>query len=125
MMFCIKILILPLTWLALYLGDNGVWALLIWGLGNVTCAAVRILYAKHFIRLDVKHYVSDVIGRILLVSVLSAPLPIWIVYRLGQGWISLLLTTLASIVLIGLTAYLAGLNAAEKQMVKKMIHERH
>lgn len=125
MMFCIKILVLPLTWLALYLGDNGVWALLIWGLGNVTCAAVRILYAKHFIRLDVKHYVSDVIGRILLVSVLSAPLPIWIVYRLGQGWISLLLTTLASIVLIGLTAYLAGLNAAEKQMVKKMIHERH
>lgn len=125
LMAVIKILVLPLSWLVLYGGDNGIWALLVWGFGNVTCAIVRTVYAKSFLQLDLWLYIKDVVGRIVLVSLLAAPLPAYIVYRFGQGWVSLGLSTAASLALIGLFAYLVGLNREEKQMIKKMIHERH
>ena len=119
-MAVIKFAILPLSWLALYLGDNGIDALLIWGLGNAVCATVRIIYAKGFLHLDIMNYTKDVIGKIVLVTLLAAPVPALIVWRLGQGWVSFCTTTVLSVILICVCAYFAGLNEEEKQMVKAM-----
>jgi O-antigen/teichoic acid export membrane protein len=120
MMAVIKLLVLPLSWLVLFLGDNGIWTLLVWGLGNVVCALARIIYAKGFLGLDLWNYTKEVIGQILLVTLLTVPLPAYIVYRLGQGWMSLGITTVLSILLICVCAYWVGLTKEEKQMVHKM-----
>lgn len=125
LMAVIKIIVLPLSWLILYLGDNGVGAILLWGGGNVLCAIVRVVYAKGFLQLDVMHYLREVVGRMLLVTVLITPLPAYIVYHFGQGWWSLCLSTAVSVLLTVLCAYLAGLNTTERELFKKIIHERH
>ena len=120
MVTIIKIAVLPLTWLALKLGDNGIYALVIWGGGNLVCAIARTIYSKGFLGLNIGHYCLDVVGRTLLVTILATPLPLFLVYRFGQGWLSLGSTTLISILLLALFAYLVGLNKDEKQMLKTM-----
>ena len=116
----IKILVLPLTWLALKWGDNGFYAILIWGLGNVVCAIARTIYSKGFLGLNIAHYCLDVIGRTLLVTILTIPLPIWLAYHFGQGWTALLSTTIISIILLIFFAYTLGMNKDEQNMIKNI-----
>ncbi len=124
MMATLKLLVLPLTWLALRLGDNGVWALLIWSFVNLICAIVRTLYSKTFLHIDLWHYVKDVIGRTMLVTIMVAPLPFYIVHQYGQGWITLGSTTLLTCVLLPIVAYYFGLGSAERQQIQIMIKSK-
>lgn len=120
MMSIIKISILPLTWLVLYKGDNGVWAILVWGLGNALCAIVRTIYAKGFLGLPLSEYLRDVCCKVLLVTLLTIPLPLGIVYRFGQGWVSFVSSTVLSCLLLCAFVCMVGLNNDEKQQLQRL-----
>ena len=125
MMAAIKLSVLPLTWLALHLGDNGVRAVLIWGLGNVCCAIVRIIYSHWFISLDLRAYWRKVILPMAATTLLTLPLPCLLIWHCGQGWTALLLSTPLSLVLLGASIYIVGLNPQEKDLVRSLPLARH
>lgn len=124
-MAIIKFIVLPITWIVLYLGDNGVWAILVWGVGNVVCAVVRIVYAKGFIQLPIIDYLKTVCVSILLVTLFTIPLPYALVVWLGQGWSALIISTLLSCILLCFFAYTIGLNTTEKQQLQQMPIVKH
>ncbi len=113
----IKILVLPATWLILKLGDNGFYAILAWSIGNIVCAIARTIYSKGFLGLNIGRYCLDVFGRTLLVTILTVPLPLWLIFKLGQGWTSLCTTTAISIALLSFFALTIGLNKEERNML--------
>ncbi|MCM1035566.1 MAG: MATE family efflux transporter [Paludibacter sp.] len=121
MMGIIKISVLPLTWWLLRNGDNGVWVLWVWGLGNLLCAIVRTLYAHWAIQLDLRHYLKDVVGRISIVTLLTLPLPLTITLYVQSGWMTLLLSTLLSCLLLGIFTFYIGLTGDERKYMQQLI----
>lgn len=116
----LKLLVLPLTWLVLRYGDNGCWAILIWGIVNALCAAIRIAYAKHLLQLDVRLYLREVILPILKVTLLSLPVPVLCYLHAGVSWTAFFVTSILSVVIVLASVYGAGLTPAEKAFLHNL-----
>ena len=121
MMGVIKLLVIPLSWWVLFRGDNGQLAILIWAIGNILCAVVRIIYCHYLIELDLKQYVKQVIAPIVLVSALTIPVPLLLLYMMDYGWTLLIVSTIISLSLtIGISLRI-GLTQREREVVLSYI----
>ena len=120
LMSSIKILVIPATYFALKSGLSPVVTLYIWAGFNVICAVVRTVYAHFLIDLSIRDYLKKVILPIILVTLLSIPLPLWLSTVIGNGWIKLLVTGILSVIAIGLSGYLVGLDSQERVFVSNL-----
>ena len=125
MMSSIKILTIPLVYIALRLGYNGVVALLIWTTLNLVCAIVRTLYLQVLIHFDVSSYLKDVVVRIMVVSVLSIPFPLLISRSISNAFIAFLLSSLIGVLLVIGLGYFFALNNDERQLLRTMPFIKH
>ncbi len=120
----IKILNIPLAYLALRFGLEAWTALGIKALLNLVCSIARPLYMTRLIRLDFWKYLKDVLFKISLVTILTLPFPIYMASRMPQGWWRLLSVSLLSVALLGLVVYVFGLDSQERglcmQLLKKI-----
>ncbi|MCQ2325138.1 MAG: hypothetical protein MJZ58_02970 [Paludibacteraceae bacterium] len=117
MMGTIKLLVIPLMWWVLSRGDNGQMAILIWAIGNMTCAVVRTIYCHYLIDLDLGLYVRRVIVPMIVVSVIAVPLPLWMAMKMESGWGLLIGSTALSVGLIIAAGLFVGLTKNERQII--------
>ena len=68
---CLAVCSLPATWILLSLGYSPIWIFIIKFIINGICAIVRIFYVKSFLGFPIKKYVTDVLSKAFLVTVLS------------------------------------------------------
>lgn len=124
LMASVKVLAIPAMYFALKHGVNGAIAILIWGGVNMLSAIVRTIYMRHLIALDLKHYVYDVVGKLIIATMIAVPLPFYIVHTMGKGWESFLVSSCVAVVLTLATGYLICLNGHERQYINTLVHHR-
>lgn len=111
---------IPIAYLLLYIGLPGFWVLILNALCNLVCAVARTIYMKRLINLDLAKYMKDVVCPVSVVTMLSLPLPIYLLVSLEAGWNSFFINSIVSVVIASVVVYLIGLNQAEKNMLKRM-----
>lgn len=121
MMGSIKLLVLPVAWWLLRMGDNGIGAILAWGVSNILCAIVRTVYCKQRLGLRILTYLRRVLLPILCVSMVVLPLPILMRHMMESGLVLLLCSTIASSLMLAIAVFTIGLDSEEKSLVRSII----
>ena len=114
---------IPLGYVSLKLGMGPVSILVIRLFVGIITYIARVVYLKRCITFSLWNYTKDVVFVIILVTMLSIPLPIWINSRLSS-WNALFVTTLLSLIITSLMVYLMGMSKRERKFIWNIIHAR-
>ncbi len=120
MMSFLILLNLPLSYIALFLGSSPESILYIRVFVNLITHGTRIVYLHKRISFPTWTYTKDVIGVVLLVTILSIPLPYWIA-DMGNSWSGFIFSSIVSVFMTLSVIYLVGLSNEEKVFVKKIV----
>ena len=116
----IVLLNVPLTYILLKLNyEPYVCFIGMIGLG-VVAFIFRLYFMKLLVNFDVKLYLKSILSKILLITALSATLPV--IIRVNYdifNWYGFLSTSVLSVFLIALTVYMIGLNTSEKALLHR------
>jgi O-antigen/teichoic acid export membrane protein len=107
---------LPLMYLALWAGMSPLSVLVVRILVDVLLFFIRLSYAGRQLSVSVRDYLRQVILRLLVVTLIAAPLP-WLIHVRWDGWPGLLATTITSIACVSVSIYLFGLRSGERTTV--------
>ena len=118
----IKVLTLPAFWLCLWLGYGVTAAMWVYFCFEVFCAAMRLPFLKYTAGLSIRHFVSNVFGRVLIPSVaISAVCYLMVTYV--ELPFRFLLTGVVTVVTAAITIWFFALDDAERQAALKMIRK--
>lgn len=117
----IRITNIPLAYLMLKMGCPAWSAIALKAALNFICSIARPLYMTKLIDLDFGKYCKDVFLRILMVFVLSLPLPCFLAYQMAAPWPRLLVVTAVSVLNMLAVVYLVGLNRQEKELCQQLM----
>lgn len=120
MIASIVILVIPISYVMLSSGCSGTSVLVMNALANAVCALGRTIYMKRLINLDLYVYLHKVVTPIVIVTLLSAPLPIYMSRHYESTWGTFIMITMLSVVLTLLISYFIGLDTAEKKLLWSM-----
>lgn len=119
----IRILNIPLAYVMLKMGCPAWSALAVKAALNFICSLARPLYMTRLIGLDFKKYGKEVLWPILLVFVLSVPLPWLLSQVLTQPWIRLMVICPFSLLNLLTVAYFWGMDASERALCKRLLNK--
>ena len=119
----IRILNIPLAFVMLKMGCPAWSALAVKAALNFICSLARPLYMTRLIGLDFKKYGKEVLWPILLVFVLSVPLPWLLSQVLTQPWIRLMVICPFSLLNLLTVAYFWGMDASERALCKRLLNK--
>ena len=117
----IRITNIPLAYLMLKMGCPAWTALALKAALNFICSIARPLYMTKLIDLDFKQYAKDVFVSIVLVFVLSLPLPCYLASQIMSPWLRLLIVSAVSVLNMMAAVYLVGLNRQEKALCQQLL----
>ena len=120
LMSVIKFLTIPLLYFILKFGYDGRFALAGWVLMNFLCAIIRTIYMKKLINLNLKDYLSQVVLKMVVVSLLTIPLPFFIVHKLGGTILGFFLSSGLAIIICIIVIILLGINEEEKKILRNL-----
>lgn len=84
----------------------------------------RIIMLKKMINLSISNYIKDIITKIILVIVLSTPIPLLTSIYLQQSFINFIVVSGLSIMFTMTAIYKVGLMKGEKEYIKQKIAKR-
>lgn len=87
------------------------------------CLAARLYMLRWMIGLSVREYISKVYTNILIVTTLSAIMPIILFYYLNETFINFLVICVISILCTFVVIYFVGCNKKERQFINKKVNE--
>jgi hypothetical protein len=111
---------LPLAYFALKIGFNPVSVLFIRVSINLLTFLTRIVYLKPKIGLPVMKYFQEVIIPVILVTLLSIPLPLF-VNEYFSDWTGFITTAVVSVISVIASIILLGLKKNEKIFISKLV----
>lgn len=114
---------IPISFILLKLGLSPIYVFITRVILNAITLIARIVYLRPIIKLPVYHFMQQVIIRIVLVTIVSLPLPIWL-STIYKSWSGLFITTFTSITLTTIFIYVWGLSQNEKAAVKQFITKK-
>lgn len=117
---CLILLNIPLSFILMKLGFSPVYVFIIRVLLNAVTLIARIIYLKPIINLPIHNFIYKVIIKIIIVTIVSLPLPIYL-STIYKNWNGLFITTLTSIALTTIFIYTLGLSQNEKTTIKQII----
>lgn len=112
---------LPITYIAFKLGGGPIFAYIVYFCVYFILMLLRLYLVKDLIFMSGYRYVKEVYLRVLIVSVLAAPLPIIICLLMDDSIIRLMLVSIISMLCSCGSIYLLGLNKHERVMVTTLI----
>jgi O-antigen/teichoic acid export membrane protein len=124
LMSSIKVLNIPISYILLKTGYPLYAALIVFVSLNVLCSFVRALYMRRLIGLPFLHYSAEVIGRIVLVTLLAVPIPLIFCHWNAQGWLTLIASTLLFFAVYFPLVFYVGLNDKERNFVGNMLKSK-
>lgn len=119
----VTILNLPLSILFLYWGYNPQITMTIGVFIAVFALMVRLVMLKSMISLNVRKFLTKVVLVVLMVSVLSALVPLLITFFMEQGVIRFLITGFLSLVFVAASVFGVGLSKSERSFLINKIKE--
>jgi conserved hypothetical transmembrane protein; putative transmembrane protein len=119
----IILLNLPLGYIVLNLGMRPEMVLVIRVIINFLAWIFRVLYLRSSISFPVRKYLKEVFLVVLVITVISIPLPFWIslVY---SSWKGLIMTTVFSVLTTIFAIFLIGLEKNEKTYIMNFIQSK-
>lgn len=113
--------VFPLTWLAFKLGGDPSWTYIVYSIVYFILVFVRIYLVKDMIQLSWVRYVKDVLIRSGVVAAISIVLPMAVYLMLPPTLYRFALVWLLSFICSGTVIYWVGMDAVERDGVKRMI----
>lgn len=110
-------LVFPLSWIAFKLGQPVETTYILYIIIYLLLVFVRLHIAKDLLKFPIKLYITDVLLRITIVSIISFILPLLIKIYLEENFLRLCLTCLTSIISTNLTILLFGLQQSERKAI--------
>ena len=107
---------IPLSWLLLRLGKDAEWVMQVRVGINLLTFICRIIYLQKRKVISSYLYLREVISPVVLVSVLSVPLPLWIGCNYS-GLKGFLLLSGVSVILSGVEMWFLGLRKSERDFI--------
>ena len=107
---------IPLSWLLLRLGKDAEWVMQVRVGINLLTFICRIIYLQKRKVISSYLYLREVISPVVLVSVLSVPLPLWIGCNYS-GLKGFLLLSGVSVILSGVAIWFLGLRKSERDVI--------
>lgn len=84
---------------------------------------VRLIYLKKvYIQFSLSSYIKDFVLHAVGVSLISIPVVYMLHTSVEQPLVRFILVVLVSIMFVGISSYVFGINAVEKQIVRSLIH---
>lgn len=115
-------LVFPLTWIAFKLGFPPETTYVIFIVIYFLLVFVRLYIAKGLLNFPVRLYLTDVILRISMVSVISFILPLLVIYNIEEGFLRLCLTCIVALLSTTLTIWLLGLQVVERHKIANRLN---
>lgn len=115
------ILVLPITYLFLYLGKAPEVAFYVIIVGSVVAMLLRLIILKSLIELSLKEFFISVVLRVLAVTLLSISFTFYLATVLKTNFMGLVLSVLICTVSTIGSVYLVGLNRDDKEFIDKMM----
>lgn len=111
----------PLTYLVFKIGMPVYYAWIIRIFVNVLTVSVRCLYMKKYLEFQILDFFKKVIKPILIVSVISIPIPYLISISMISGIENIITVTIISILISLFFIYTLGLNKNEKNFINNIL----
>lgn len=113
----IKVFAIPTMYLLLRFGYSASVALASWVIINGFVAVARVIYMKRLIHLSVRKFCIEVVGPILLFTLLVIPLPYILKQSISTDWLAFIYSFSLSVFLSVIVIGLVGLNKREKKLL--------
>ena len=112
----------PICYVILNAGLSPIYAVVCRVAINFLTHLYRIIYLKHKINLDIPKYCKDTMLRIVIVTIISIPLPMILYAQTKPTTIFAVITyILISLCQTAIMIYIAGIDAAERQLLNNKI----
>ena len=72
---------------------------------------------RRLISLSLRRYITDVVLKMLVVTIIAVPLPVWTATLMDDGWLRLLATGALSVAMVGVASFFIGINRKEREFV--------
>lgn len=111
----------PLSYIALKMGASPIAVYVIY-IGVSTSLIILRLYLLHImVDYDIKLYCKTVLVRIIYVCIVSVPLSLLVRNQMNEGWRTVLLSSLGTILLVILTIYVLGITKNERCLINEKL----
>lgn len=120
MISSIKILVIPAFYMVLKITNSPVWAFSTWIFGGILCAICRTIYMKYLVGLDMKKYFTDVVLRIIILSIVAIMLSFLFFTLITNELIRLIVSTFASCMVIIVLSIVFVFNNEEREFLKSL-----
>lgn len=114
----------PFVYVAYRLGMPVYTALLIKILVNALTFCVRCYYMNKYMVFPIIAYIKQSLLPMLLVTVISVPLPIFVAYSMSQGIVQIMVTIFVSLLITCVVVYRIGLDVKERGFVTKALRSK-
>lgn len=91
---------------------------------SVCCLLLRLWMLRRLVNLSILGYIRKVLMRVIFVSVLAYIIPLYIVFKLDESFIRLIIIGVASLVTSLIIMYFIGLTTSERLYFIKLIKHR-
>lgn len=114
----ILLAILPLSYVVLKLGGNPVSVFVVHLCVCILAFIVRLFIICSMINLSLKEYWENVVYRVIIVSVISVILPVFLRKILPENFISFVVVCITSVLSVVVSVYILGLQHDERNFIK-------
>lgn len=118
MVGCIKLISVPLAYLAFRINGSPVLAMGLWAAVNFLCSIARTIYVHYLFNLDLLKYFKDVCCRLFVLTVIIVVISSWMSGLFSQNFIGFISTSLIMDVLIVILSIFMVLNKSERNTIK-------
>lgn len=110
----LQLLNLPIAYIALYLGAIPESVIIVAIIISQICLLARLLFLREIVGLSIREFVKSVYLNVLIVSVLSLIIPMYLAFSLQVGWLSFITVSVTTVLTTGLVVFFVGLRKEER-----------
>ena len=121
LMCCLISLNLPAAYILLTLGYSPVMVLVAKVIINVIVHITRMIYLKRLIHLVIWDYVKNVMWKIIVVTIISIPLPYYVLFIVNKSIPSMFFGIILTVVIILCVVFVFGITSDERHFMLKKI----
>ena len=118
----LQLLNLPIAYLALYLGAIPESVVVVAIIISQFCLMARLLFLRKIVGLSLRVFAKSVYLNVIIVSVLSVLIPLYLVYNMHEGWLSFVVVSGTSVLMTGLAVFFVGMKKEERAFFISKLH---
>ena len=114
----------PFSWIALKFGAPAYFVMVVAIMITFVAAVVRLFIIRKLTQFSIQQFLTKSALPCISVSVLSAILPLIIVFNLEENFLRLCITTCVSVISMGVCVMFIGMTMVEREMVYVKVKEK-